>query len=178
MEPSSRPLYLVCTRKTVATYYAIFLSENMWQYGKEWMEMWFVSRWHGSQIIWHKTGMSQHCHLTHPHANTWLCKYVSNNIMLSETYFPLMSTKYNIQRSVHKHAMTILKCKHATTTHHIKRSNIACLVRSSQSLTVWSLRLRCFLRNLRYKKRYAHNVNTVSVQKSDPNIFQINMIKN
>ena len=83
--------------KRFATYYAIFLSENMWQYRKEWMERWFVSRWHGSQIIWHKTGMSQHCHLTQPHANTWLCKYVSNNIMLSETYFQLLCVKYNIQ---------------------------------------------------------------------------------
>ena len=79
--------------KRFATYYAIFLSENMWQYRKEWMEMWFVSRWHQSQMIWHKTGMSQHCHLTHPHAITCLCKYVSNNIMLSETYFPLMCMK-------------------------------------------------------------------------------------
>ena len=101
--------------KRFATYYAIFLSENMWQYRKEWMGMWFVSRWHGSQIIWHKTGMSQHCHLTHPHTNTWLCKYVSNNIMLSETYFPIVCMRYIMQGDVHKNAMTILKCKHATT---------------------------------------------------------------
>ena len=65
--------------------------------GRKWMETWFDSRRHGSQIIWHKTGMSQHCHLTHPHAITWACKYVSHNIMLSETYFPLMCMKYNIQ---------------------------------------------------------------------------------
>ena len=67
------------------------------------------------KIDWRKTGMPQHCHLTHPHAITWPCKYVSNNIWLSETYFPIMCMKHNIQSDVPKHAMTILKYKHAIT---------------------------------------------------------------
>ena len=75
---------------------------------RKWMGIWFDSRWHWSQIDWHKTGMPQHCHLAHPHAITWPCKYVSNNIWFSETYFPLLCMKYNIQRDVHKHAMKLL----------------------------------------------------------------------
>ena len=61
--------------------------------GRKWMGMWFDSRWHWSQIDWHKTGMPQQCHLTHTHAITWPCTCVSNNIWVSETYFPLTSMK-------------------------------------------------------------------------------------
>ena len=116
MEPSSRPLYLVCTRKTSCNLLSHIPcgKQVAVQEGNEW-ECDLIHDDTEVKIDWRKTGMPQHCHLTHPHAITWPCKYVSNNIMLSETYFPIMCMKHNIQSDVPKHAMTILKCKHATT---------------------------------------------------------------
>ena len=72
------------------------------------MGKWLDSRWYWSQMVWHKTGMLQHCHLTHSHAITWPCKLISNNIWIFETHLPHLYMKYNIYRNAHKHAMKLL----------------------------------------------------------------------
>ena len=135
--------------KRFATYYAIFLSENMWQFRKEWMEMWFVLRWHGSQIIWHKTGMLQQYHLTTFHVTRW-SGHLSSKITVTSKHTASCLACNVILTDAHM-LCTNHSSKHAKHSSY-QRFKHACLVLRSRSLARRSSRLRHLLRNLRYNE--------------------------
>ena len=57
----------------------------MWQYrnGNEW-ECDLIHDDTDVKLDCRKTGMPQHCHLTHPHANTWPCILTSIHLWIIE----------------------------------------------------------------------------------------------
>ena len=167
--------FLVCTRK------AVYNLLSHIPYGKPVVVQegktdgnWTDSCWHWSQIVWHKTGMLQHCHRTHPHANTWPCILTSIHSWNSLASLSQVTGHSSVCSSTcHK----LLNANMPKQSSYQKFKH-ACLVRSSRSLARWSSRLRHLLRYLRYKENICAIVNTKGCTKSIPNIFQINLIKN
>ena len=155
MEPSSRPLLLVCTKKAVCNLLSHTpCGKHVVVQGKKSGRNWIDTGWHWIHIVWHNTGMLQHCHLTHPHANTWPCILTSIHLWIFEltclinacnmTFIEmLINMPWNyLMQTMPRHS-SYQKFKHA------------CLVRSSRSLARWSSRFRHLLRYLRYTEIHA-----------------------
>ena len=155
MEPSSRPLDLVRTRKAICNLLShIPCGKHVVVQGRKNGRNWTDTGWYWSHIVWHKTGMLQHCHLTHPHANTWPCILTSIHLWIFETHLPQHFVEHEVRRYAHQHAMKLLNANMPKQSSYQKFKH-ACLVQSSRSLARWSSRLRHLLRYLRLKKIYA-----------------------
>ena len=144
MEPSSRPLYLVCTRKEVSNLLNRILCRKhvAARKGKNGnvTQSTLTSEFNG----WRKAGMLQQYHLTTFHVTTW-SGHLSSKITVTS-----------------KHTVSCLACNVILTDAHMlctkpfkqtcKTLKHACLVRRSRSLARWSSRLRHLLRNLQYSE--------------------------
>ena len=149
MEPSSRPLYLVCTRKEVNNLLNRILCRKhvAARKGKNGnvTQSTLTLEFDG----WHKADMLQQYHLTTFHVTTW-SGHLSSKIMITS-----------------KHRVSCLACNEILTDAHMPSTNHsskhakhpsyqrfkhACLVRRSRSLARRSSRLRHLLRNLRYSE--------------------------
>ena len=150
MEPSSRPLYFVCTRKEVTNLLNRILANETCgstEGGKN--DNVTPSTLTSEKVGWCKAGMLQHYHLAALHVTTSLGHLSSeiiatlehagscltSNEVFTDTHMPRTNFQANMQN-----------------TYHIKCSKHACLVRRTRSLARRSSRLLHLSRNLRQSR--------------------------
>ena len=149
MEPSSRPLYLVCTWKEVNNLLNRILCRKHVAARKGEDGNVAQSTLTSEFIGWRKTGMLQQYHLTTFHVTTW-SGHLSSKITVTSKHTDSCLTCNVILTDAHM-PCTNHSSKHAKHLSY-QRFKHACLVRSSRSLARWSLWLRHILRYLRYKR--------------------------
>ena len=149
MEPSSRPLYLVCTRKEVNNLLNRILCRKHLAAREGTNSNVARSTLTSEFIRWHKTGMLQQYHLTAFHVTTWL-GHLSSEITVTSEHTDSCLTCNEILTDAHM-PCTNHSSKHAKHLSY-RRFKHACLVRRSRSLARRSSRLRHLLQYLRYKE--------------------------
>ena len=152
MEPSSRPLYLVCTRKEVCNLLNRILCRKhvVAQKGTDGNVAWstLTRELNG----WHKTGMLQQYHLNTFHVTTWLCYHpIKTSHQVSKHTGSCLACNITLTDALINVPWTNYSRKHAKHLSY-QRFKRACLVRSSRSLARRSSRLRHLFRNLRYSE--------------------------
>jgi len=146
MEPSSRPLYLVCTREVVYNW----LDRN--PNGRPMIVLKRRRTESRHDLRWYWVNQLLACS-----NNTSIPPIISpydrgGSTFSFGTHPKLTCMKYAIHICPYDHAYeTSYSSKHATHSSY-QRFKHACLVRSSRSLARRSLRLRHLLRYLRYKR--------------------------
>ena len=149
MEPSSRPLYLVCTRKEVNNLLNRILGRKhvAARKGKNdnVTQSTLTLEFNGCR----QAGMLQQYHLTAFHVTTWL-GHLSSEITVTSEHTDSCLTCNEILTDAH------MPCTNHSSKHakHLSYRSFkhACLVRRSRSLARRSSRLRHLLRNLRYSE--------------------------
>ena len=174
MEPSSRPLYLVCTRKEVSNLLNCILCRKHVAARKGKNGNVAQSTLTSEFIGWRKTGMLQQYHLTTFHVTTWsghlsskitvTSKHTDSclacNVILTDAHMPCTSIQANMQN-----------------TYHIKGSN----------MLAWFGEVEVWLGEVRGSvtssgtygiTKTGTNVKTNACIKTSPKNFQLNPIKN
>ena len=149
MERSSRPLYLVCTRKEVNNLLNRILCWKHVAARKGKNDNVTQSMLTSGFIGYRKAGMLQQYHLTAFHVTTWL-GHLSSEITVTLEHTDSCLTCNEILTDAHM-PCTNHSSKHAKHPSY-QRFKHACLVRRSRSLARRSSRLRHLLRNLRYSE--------------------------
>ena len=149
MEPSSRPLYFVCTRKEVKNLLNRILCRKHVAARKGKNGNVARSTLTSEFIGWRKTGMLQQYHLTTFHVTTW-SGHLSAKITVTSKHTASCLACNVILTDAHM-LCTNHSSKHAKHSSY-QRFKHACLVRRSRSLARRSSRLRHLLRNLRYNE--------------------------
>ena len=149
MEPSSQPLYLVCTRKEVSSLLNRILcrkhvATRKGRNGNVAQPM-LTSEFIGCR----RTGMLQHYHLTTFHVTRW-SGHLSSKITVTSKHRTSCLACNVILTDAHM-PCTNHPSKHAKHSSY-QRFKHACLVQRSRSLARRSSRLRHLLRNLRYNE--------------------------
>ena len=149
MEPSSRPLYLVCTWKEVSNLlnrilYKKHVAARKGKNGNV-AQSTLTLEFNG----WRKAGMLQQYHLTAFHVTKWL-GHLSPEITVTSEHTDSCLTCNEILTDAHM-PCTNHSRKHAKHQSY-QRFKHACLVRRSRSLARRSSRLRHLSRNLRYRE--------------------------
>ena len=149
MEPSSRPLYLVCTRKEVTNLLNLIPCRKHVAARKGKNDNVTQSTLTSEFIGYRKAGMLQQYHLTAFHVTTWL-GHLSSEITVTSELTDSCLTCNEILTDAH------MPCTNHSSKHakHLSYQwfKHACLVRRSRSLARRSSRLRHLFRNLRYSE--------------------------
>ena len=149
MEPSSRPLYLVCTRKEVNNLLNRILCRKHVAARKGKNGNVAQSTLTSEFIERRKTGMLQQYHLTTFHVTTW-SGHLSYKITVTSEHTDSCLACNAILTDAH------MPCTNHSSKHvkHLsyQRFKHACLVRRSRSLARRSSRLRHLSRNLRQSR--------------------------
>ena len=149
MEPSSRPLYLVCTRKEVCNLLNHILCRKhvAARKGKNGnvTQSTLTSEFNG----WRKAGLLQQYHHTTFHVTTW-SGHLSSKITVTSKHTDSCLACNVILTDAHM-PCTNHSSKHAKHLSY-QRFKHACLVRRSRSLARRSSRLRPLSRNLRQSR--------------------------
>src|SRR3954467_14082795 len=124
MEPSSRPLLLVCTRKAVCILLNhIPCGKHVVVHGGKWIgtkpiRVGTEVNLYGIRLACYNTAILPIFLPTHGLAYSHPTTYGSSNLLVST-----MHDKH-VHRYVQQHAMKLTRCKTCQDTHHIKSSNM------------------------------------------------------